>query len=340
MKEKEIIEKGDLSRYDLSSYSYRQLQKDHICFKEKYAKKFGNNFICRILINYMNYAQEYFLVSFENEMKEYFNNKKPKDYSKSERLSFTKELTNKMSEFDFVRLDTFKKRSAINYILEKFTALSLAEREKIFFLDYYRKISEAIKKNTMLIIKNSSIDKEFEIKPYRLEIDDNSLSYYLIGYSRERESDSEFECYSNKLCRIKECYIRNIEYTLSLSEKNNAEKLLEKIGAAYMFKSRSIKETENSVIRLTERGYNDLYLRIIAHQRPIPINEPEEIIINGTKFYELKFDCSSDQIKNYFFSFGKEAIAISPPDLREIFINKYRDAIENYVKYSSTDKVN
>lgn len=330
MKENEIIETGALSRYDLSSYSYRQLQKDHICFKEKYAKKFGNNFICRILINYMNYAQENFLDSFEKEIKEYLSNRKPKDYCESDRISFTKELTNKMREFDFVGLDTFKKRSAINYILEKFTSLPLAKREKIFFLDYYRIISEAIEKNKMLILKNSSINKEFEIKPYRLEIDDNSLSYYLIGYSRERGSNNEFECYSNKLCRIKECYIRNIEYTLSFSEKNNAEKLLEKFGAAYMFKNRSIKEIERSVIRLTEKGYNDLYLRIIAHQRPIPIDEPNEIIINGTKFYELEFDCSSDQIKNYFFSFGKEAIAISPHDLKESFINRYRDAMENY----------
>lgn len=338
MKEKEIIETGALSRYDLSSYSYRQLQKDHICFKEKYAKKYGNNFICRILINYMNYAQEYFLDSFEKEIKEYLSNRKPKDYCESDRISFTKELTNKMSEFDFVGLDTFKKRSAINYILEKFTSLPLAEREKIFFLDYYRKISEAIEKNKMLILKNSSINKEFEIKPYRLEIDDNSLSYYLIGYSRERGSDNEFECYSNKLCRIKECYIRNIEYTLSFSEKNNAEKLLEKFGAAYMFKNRSIKEIERSVIRLTEKGYNDLYLRIIAHQRPIPIDEPKEIIINGTKFYELEFDCSFDQIKNYFFSFGKEAIAISPPDLKESFINRYRDAMENYGDTFPTNK--
>ena len=51
---------------------------------------------------------------------------------------------------------------------------------------------------------------------------------------------------------------------------------------------------------------------------------------NGNKYYELVFDCSYDQIRNYFFSFGAEAEIISPLRLREMFVNDYKKALERY----------
>ncbi len=46
----ESFDAGTISRYDMSDSTYRQLQRDHIRFEEKYAEKFSNGFICRILI--------------------------------------------------------------------------------------------------------------------------------------------------------------------------------------------------------------------------------------------------------------------------------------------------
>lgn len=325
----ESIMTGDLSRYDLSPSTYRLLQKDHIRFEEKYVRKFGNSFICRILINYMRYAEKNFPDSFEKEIADYFVSKAGNEYHIDFRLSFNKALTEKMEQFDFVRLDSFRKRKAINFILEKYAGLPLAERERIYFVDHFKAIREAIENNIMIVIRNS-YGAEYEVRPYKLEIDDNTLSYYLIGFSRTRGSDAEFTCHSNKVSRIRMCYIKNTESALSFSERTNAGKMLEKYGAAYMPKSLDSKEMDLSVIRLTENGYNKLFLRSIAHQRPIPTDEPQAVEINGKTFYELRFDCSYDQIKNYFFPFGADAVVVEPAELKAIFAEKYRDALKCY----------
>ena len=76
----EVICIGALSRYDLSFYSYRQLQRDYIRFEQKYTEKFKNDFICRILINYMSYAQNHFRDKFEEDMLSYLSEKSDNEY--------------------------------------------------------------------------------------------------------------------------------------------------------------------------------------------------------------------------------------------------------------------
>ena len=93
----ESFDAGTLSRYDMSDSTYRQLQRDHIRFEEKYAEKFSNGFICRILINYMCYAQETFLERFESDMVTSFSGSEHDQYIKDDRISFTKQLTEKNS---------------------------------------------------------------------------------------------------------------------------------------------------------------------------------------------------------------------------------------------------
>ena len=64
----ESFETGGLSRYDMSFSTYRQIQRDHIRVEEEYTEEFRKGFICRILINYMCYAQENFLEIIENDV--------------------------------------------------------------------------------------------------------------------------------------------------------------------------------------------------------------------------------------------------------------------------------
>ena len=90
------------------------------------------------------------------------------------------------------------------------------------------------------------------------------------------------------------------------------------------------ESVEKALIKLTERGYNELYLKIIAHQRPIPVEEPKLIQIEDKKYYLLSFDCSHRQIRNYFFSFGAEAEVLEPESLRQWFINDYQSSIDVY----------
>lgn len=324
----ETFEAGALSRYDMSYSTYRQLQRDHIRFEEKYANRFGNGFICRILINYMCFAQENFLERFENDIVASLTQKEHNKYIKDDRISFTKQLTDKISEFDFSSNEHFRKRVMITYLLEQFASLPLSEREMVYCYDQFKTIKEVIKKSEILIVKLSS-KNEYEVKPVDLKIDENILSYYLIGYSRLKGSESDFESYPLKLSRIKECKSKHKDAQLSHTEIKILKEIDEKFGSAYIAKNLEKKDIEKSVVRLTLKGY-DLYLKTISHQRPIPIIGPKPISINSKEYYELTFDCSHWQIKNYFFSFGAEAEIISPLWLRKDFLKKYEASVEAY----------
>ena len=320
---------GTMSRYDMSYFTFRQLQRDHINFEEKYADRFGNSFICRILINYMCYAQKNFCAEFEKSVTEILKIKYDEERFKDDRITFTIELTNKMLEFEFADCDNFKKRPVISYILKCFALMPFSEREKIYNYQNYKTIADAINNHELLLVSVSS-GKEYQIKPYSIDVDDNSGANYLIGYSRPKAGDEEYECHSLKLSRIKHCISKHKAFSLSGKEIHSAKEICEKFGCAYIARNLTKRDIEKSVVRLTKYGYEMLYLKIIAHQRPIPNSEPKLIQIDDNVFFELEFDCSYNQIRNYFFSFGTHAEILSPVRLREKFSNEYKEATEHY----------
>lgn len=55
------------------------------------------------------------------------------------------------------------------------------------------------------------------------------------------------------------------------------------------------------------------------------INTEFKLDPSGNRIYE--FNCTFEQIRNYFFQFGKEATLIEPAELKEEFYNKYNEAI-------------
>lgn len=266
---------------------------------------------------------------FKADVTERLNHVNRNDYFKDDRISFTKLLTDKMLEFDFVSHKDFKKRTVITFILEQFTQLQLSEPEKIYCYMQYQTIIKLISKNELFLVSLSS-GKEYEVKPYSIEVDENTHSYYLIGFSRPKRSEDEFMCYPFKLNHIKECKSKHKESILSSKNINMAKDIREKFGSAYMMKNLTKKDIEKMVVRLSENGYENLFLKKISYQRSIPITEPKKIEENNKKFYELTFDCSHQQIRNYFFSFGAEAEILSPLSVREKFIKDYQKAIKLY----------
>lgn len=325
----EEIVAGQLSRYDMSYYTYRQLQRDHIRFKGEYAKKFSNSFICRILINYISCALENSRNQFASGMLDYLKNYSYKQFEEEDRLTLTKDLAKKLNDLDFIDKESFKKRAVIDYILEQFVSLPLSEREKIFCYNQYKTIIDLLEENKMLIVVSSQ--RQFEVKPFDLKIDENTLSYYLVGYSKVKDSIGEFEAFSFKLSRIEECRSNYKEAIINIHEEKTLKKLIDKFGVAYIYTNTSKKREENNktIVRLTEDGYK-LYFKIIAYQRPICKCEPKELKKENNVFYDLTFDCSHEQIRNYFFSFGENAEIIEPEKLRERFINDYKQALKRY----------
>lgn len=328
--------KGEQTRYDLSNFSFRQLHNDHIRFKHSIYEKYPKlpySFIGNIIYNYICYAQESFFEDFKNGVCKRINEKRPDDYITEDRFSFTAELDKKLWEFDFIYNDNcFKKRRhLVTYILDEYTSLQLSEREKVFFYFQYKEIVSAIDKQESLIVVNSK-GTEFEVKPCIISVDDSSLSYYLVGYSRHMGSNDEFGCHSIKLSRIKRCWSTCTAHDLTEKKKREAKDIMEKFGSAYMVSGLTPKNIGKSVVRLTKIGYEQLFLNSISHHRPFPVSMPTEVMIDSDLFYELEFDCSHRQIENYFTSYGAEAEIIEPDFLRRRLADKYRLAAEKYNK--------
>ena len=273
----------------------------------------------------MCYAQETFLERFESDMVSSFSGSEHDQYIKDDRISFTKQLTEKIAEFDFSTNTSFKKRVVITYLLERFTQLPLSERKIVYCYHQYTSIKQAMDKKELLIVKQLT-----GIKPFDVIIDENTLSYYLIGYSRLKGSSGDFESHSFKLSRIKECRSKHKEAILSYTEIKTIKEINDKFGSAYIPRNLIKKDIEKTIVRLTKNGYENLYLRIISHQRPIPVTPPKQISLEGEDYYDLTFDCSYQHIRNYFFSFGAEAEVISSLWLRDKFMNDYKKSMERY----------
>lgn len=248
----------------------------------------------------MCYAQETLLERFESDMVSSFSGSEHDQYIKDDRISFTKQLTEKIAEFDFSTNTSFKKCVVITYLLERFTQLPLSERKIVYCYHQYTSIKQAMDKKELLIVKQLT-GKEFEIKPFDVIIDENTLSYYLIGYSRLKGSSGDFESHSFKLSRIKECRSKHKEAILSYTEIKTIKEINDKFGSAYIPRNLIKKDIEKTIVRLTKNGYENLYLRIISHQRPIPVTPPKQISLEGEDYYDLTFDCSYQHIRNYFF---------------------------------------
>ena len=163
-------------------------------------------------------------------------------------------------------------------------------------------------------------------------VDDNSLSYYLTGYSRYKGSGDDFTCNSIKLTRIKDCRITNIP--ADDTDIFKIQKILEKFGAARVIRNLEPKNIMKSEIHLTEYGYEILFLKRLNYQRPLPIKEPELVVAeNGKKFYRLFFDCSFDLLIDYFLKFGHHAEIISPDRLKNMVKEKLSEYSEVLKKY-------
>ena len=339
------LEETKQSRYQLDYFAFAQLQRDHIRFKQEFSDKFSNEFIRHILINSLKDIYDNQKNVLEEMMEYIMNEKKGCNYEAdeflveyktmsdySDILMFNRELKKEISCFDFVDKKNFNKRKLISYLLYRFTRLPLCERERIYCYTQYQTIKEAIKEKKMLQIYYYDNKKIFEIKPYRCMVDDNSLSYYLTGYSRYKGSGDDFTCNSIKLTRIKDCRITNIP--ADDTDIFKIQKILEKFGAARVIRNLEPKNIMKSEIHLTEYGYEILFLKRLNYQRPLPIKEPELVVAeNGKKFYRLFFDCSFDLLIDYFLKFGHHAEIISPDRLKNMVKEKLSEYSEVLKKY-------
>ena len=340
----EKIKECEQSRYSVSKFCFCQLQRDNIRFNKKFSYDLSNSnaFICRILCNYIPYANSHFKEQINQEIVEAMKQKKRKGLCEPPRLALTDELRKRLTYFDFVKAKKnngnnglkFNMNKMLSYLLERYSHHTLAEREQIYFYGEYNTIISNLydKEDPKILAVEHSNGKKYEVKPYKCEIDDNSFSYYLLGYSRELGSDAEFKHTTFSLSRIVSCRDTGKKFSLSQKETAEIEELYTSFGAAYIMPGFNKEEhkIEKSVVMLTKKGYEELFLDKISYQRPLPCCEPEIIEKNEKEiYYKLTFECSYFQINNYFFTFGDDALIIEPECINKKFSERFEKALEN-----------
>lgn len=193
-------------------------------------------------------------------------------------------------------------------LFASYTSLPKDHRERIIFKDTCDKIQEAIDKKCKIYFTTTSNPDKHIASPYALSRSKEELFNYLLAEYKNR-------AYSFRLSRINQVVLLNeaasfdhdVQHSLELMKKNGPQFSYDNIGEI--------------CVRLTEIGKN-MFKKMYLH-RPSPVR------IEDDHYY---FDCSKNQIIQYFYRFGKYAFIESPRDIAEDMLYRYQSAARSYRK--------
>lgn len=193
-------------------------------------------------------------------------------------------------------------------LFASYTSLPKDKRERIIFKEQVEKIEEAIQRKCKIYFTTIHNPEKHIASPYALSRSKEELFNYLLVEYKERP-------FSFRLSRINQVVILNEATSFS----SNNLKFLEKMkrnGPQFAH------ETESEIcVRLTDRG-KEMFKKMYLH-RPTPIR------IEDDYYY---FDCSKNQIIQYFYRFGRYAFVESPRSIAEEMLSNYQIAARAYRK--------
>ena len=206
----------------------------------------------------------------------------------------------------------------IQSVLEEYAGLPVVQRERIVFKETLQQIHDAIDANRLL--KVSSGGRILQVLPYAVLTDKNDTFNYLTGYT-EKASDDFNPALSRpaslRLSRMTDLKIlRSHRYVLTAAQKQRLKKDIESKGIPFL-----IGDNTTISVRLTDNGLKQYRQQL--HQRPAYISCDDQMHL-------MEFNCTEQQIMNYFFKFGKDAEVISPPSTRQKMAKKYQDGASAY----------
>lgn len=224
---------------------------------------------------------------------------------------------------------------ACNYIkaiIEEYAKKPFYEREQIMLKRTLEFLQSAIDSGYHLAIKING--KKYEVRPYRIMLDEQNIYHYLVGKSFSYETDAERmmrkskgeppphqDIVSLRVSRLKlkdMRFIKDKERTTKITyfEEQDIKKKISESGVMFLL-GHAVKIT----LILSENGYNKYMLRL--NQRPAlkALEDPGS----------FETFCTFRQFHNFFFDFGKDLEIISPVELREAFCKRYKDALANYI---------
>ena len=207
----------------------------------------------------------------------------------------------------------------IRSIIEEYCSLPFIKRERIYRKDIYETIEKACSEKKILKIKANYYGKDqlFYVYPYKIVPDPFHTQAYLVCYSRKAEDEEKDKIVASfSMARISSPTMLTKTFHLNKQEKTNIETQIANYSPAYL-----IGRPEQISVRLTKKGKQSYQSRLYSRPEKIESLSTDDVYV---------FDCTQQQIFNYFFSFGADAEIISPEYLRNRFKNTYEKALKQY----------
>ena len=215
-------------------------------------------------------------------------------------------------------------------IFEEYSSLPMYQREAILYKENIDLINSAITSeyklkitldNKVAVDNQTKYSRKFYLSPYKLTYDDSRSYNYITGVCEEILPDGTIiekriaSFRVSRLCKI--TILHSMKSFISNQTKNEIEKALLMKTSPYL-----VGEIIDIKVAFSKKGLDNFSKHI--YMRP--------------KSYELLkdniyiFHCTEVQALNYFFKFGNEVNILEPSYLREKFINRYKEALESYLK--------
>lgn len=207
----------------------------------------------------------------------------------------------------------------IRSIIEEYCSLPFIKRERIYRKDIYETIERACAEKRILKIKANYYGKDqlFYVYPYKIVPDPFHTQAYLVCYSRKAEDEEKNKIVASfSMARICSPTMLIKTFHLNKQEISNIDSQIANYSPAYL-----IGKPEQISVRLTKKGKQSYQSRLYSRPEKIESLSNDDIYV---------FDCTQQQIFNYFFSFGADAEIISPEYLRNRFKNAHEKALNKY----------
>jgi len=202
-------------------------------------------------------------------------------------------------------------------LIEEYARLPYKKRERIYYIQKYQTLENAILAQKQLLLTVSS-GRRFHVLPYSIMEDPLGTASYLVGFSYETGSDktAKIPC-SFRIASLQDFRIENSKSGyLHPADIQLLKKKITDNGVQFL-----ISDTVTIKVKLSQGGIDKFNHQLTL--RPSPTHTDKE-----TDIYT--FNCSKAQAEFYFFKFGKDVEVLSPEDLRDRFKTGYSDAYNNY----------
>ena len=207
----------------------------------------------------------------------------------------------------------------IRSVIEEYCTLPFIKRERIYRKDIYETVEQACKERRILKIRANYYGKDqlFYVYPYKIVPDPFHTQSYLVCYSRKaEENDSDKIVASFSMARINPPTMLTKTFHLNKQEISNIESQISNYSPAYL-----VGRPEQIKVKLTKKGKQSYQSRLFSRPEKIESLSTDDTYV---------FDCTQQQIFNYFFPFGADAEIISPEYLRNRFKTNLVKALDKY----------